>query len=411
MSISKCTSVVSTSLVVASALMSLGAWCAPAPGPSAPASPCQGAIDQLLGTYEQDAAFRALTDRAFATVQPLPEAAAPNPWQGRDVHFMAEFLARWCTFLPAIDGSHDDGLRYIQDFMKFYYRNEYAVAFVKRSPGRDILQRFVRERGAFMDSEASTAKIAAWLQDPRVERDDYYLPDPSRPDGGFASFNAFFARTLKDQPASRPQTMPDRDYVITAPTDCIMNTVGQRITDLQTEIPTKFNSALNIVELLDGSAHASRFVGGTALSCVLMPNTYHHYHAPVGGKVVEAGIVEAPFFGYDDFPVWVPDDGNVGYAGTEFSQFEEFQRGYFVIDTGKYGHVALVAVGLNTISSVVFEDRFVPLEAPVSVARGDRLGHFLYGGSLFLMIFEPGRYTSGAIKVRLGNQIGLFETP
>jgi phosphatidylserine decarboxylase len=262
-----------------------------------------------------------------------------------------------------------------------------------------------------MDSPASAARIADWLADPRIERADYALPDPSRSDGGYISFNAFFASTLKDQVASRPQTMPDRDYVITAPTDCIMNTVPQRITDLQAEIPTKFNTALNIIELLDGSAHAARFVGGTALSCVLMPNTYHHYHAPVSGQVVEARIVGGSFFGYDDFPAWVPADGDVGANGTEFGQFEDFQRGYFIVDTGAYGHVALVAVGLNTISSVVFNERFRSLDAPEPVTRGDELGHFLYGGSLFLLMFEPGRYSSGAIKVRLGNQIGIFDTP
>jgi phosphatidylserine decarboxylase len=379
--------------------------------PAAQPSPCQGAIDQLLATYQQDPAFRALTDRAFANVQPLPGGLGPNPWRGRDLHAMADFFARWCTFLSAIDGSYDDGLRYIKEFATFYYNNQYGIAFVQRSPGREITQRFVRERGAYMDSPASAARIADWLADPRIERADYALPDPSRSDGGYISFNAFFARTLKDQVASRPQTMPDRDYVITAPTDCIMNTVPQRITDLQAEIPTKFNTALNIIELLDGSAHAARFVGGTALSCVLMPNTYHHYHAPVSGQVVEARIVGGSFFGYDDFPAWVPADGDVGAHGTEFGQFEDFQRGYFIVDTGAYGHVALVAVGLNTISSVVFNERFRLLDAPEPVTRGDELGHFLYGGSLFLLMFEPGRYSSGAIKVRLGNQIGIFDTP
>jgi len=382
-----------------------------APAASGETSPCRGAIDLLLTTYEQHATFRALADRALANVQPLPGEGSANPWRGKDIRDMAAFFSHWCTFLPSVDGSHGDGLEYIQDFAKFYYRNEYGVAFVQRSPGREIVERFVRERGAFMDSEASTARIAALLGDPRIEREDYDLPAPSRPDGGFTSFNAFFARTLKDQALSRPQTMPERDYVITAPTDCIMNAVPQRITDLRSEIPTKFNTALNIVDMLDGSEHAKRFVGGTALSCVLMPNTYHHYHAPVSGQVVEARIIEAPFFGYDDFPAWVPPDGNVGYFGTEFGQFENFQHGYFIVDTGKYGHVALVAVGLNTISSVVFEDRFTALTKPVPVARGDRLGHFRYGGSLFLMIFEPGRYSSGAIKVRLGNQIGVFDTP
>ena len=391
-------------------------------------NPCQGSIDQLLKSYKKDAAFRALLDRAFENIQPLPAAydRAPNPWKGQDVYYMADFFAKWCTFLPSIDGSHDDGLEYIGEFAWFYYRNEYGVAFVQTEPGKSITQQFTRERGKFMDSKASTDKVGMWLDDPRIEKDDYNLPDPTKKDGGFNSFNEFFARTLKDQAQSRPQTMPERDYVIAAPTDCIMNSIPQRITDLQTKIPTKFNAALNIVEMLDGSEHAEKFVGGTALSCVLMPNTYHHYHAPVSGKVVEAKIIEDPFYGYDDFPKWVPPNGNVGYHGTEFSQFENFQRGYFIADTGKFGHVAMIPVGLDTISSIVFNKKYDKLlkqwnkkgekkkgkkAKAVKITRGDEMGHFLYGGSLFIMIFEPGKYGSDAIQVRLGNQIGTFDTP
>ena len=111
-----------------------------------------------------------------------------------------------------------------------------------------------------------------------------------------------------------------------------------------------------------------------------------------------------------DFPDWAPSTGNVGYYGSDFSEFENFQRGYFIIDTGKYGHVAMVAVGLNTISSIVFNPKFENVTKPVPVKRGEELGNFIYGGSLFVMIFEPGRYKSGAIKVRLGNQIGVFDT-
>jgi len=119
--------------------------------PAAEVSPCQGAIDQLLTTYRQDPAFRALADRALANVQPLPGDLGANPWRGRDIHGMADFFARWCTFLPAVDGSHDDGLQYIKEFAALYYRNEYGVALVQRSPGREITQRFVRERGEYMD--------------------------------------------------------------------------------------------------------------------------------------------------------------------------------------------------------------------------------------------------------------------
>ena len=164
------------------------------------------------------------------------------------------------------------------------------------------------------------------------------------------------------------------------------------------------------MQLLNGSKYAKKFVGGTALSCVLMPNTYHHYHAPVSGTMVEAKIVDGAFFGHPDFPNWATARGNVGAPIAKFSPFEKFQRGYFIIDTGKYGHVAMVAVGLNTISSVVFKKPFDDLRKPVKVARGDELGYFLYGGSLFMMIFEPDRYESGAVQVRLGNQIGVFDT-
>lgn len=373
--------------------------------------PCDESIKDLKQAYSTNPEFRKLVTSAFRNVQPLPpEYQIDNPWIGKTFSDLVSFLGEWCAFVPTVKGSTDTGLKFIKHFAWLYYQNESGVKLVQQSPGREILQDFTQQRGEFMNSKASTVPIPGWLKDERIEKEDYHLPDESAADGGFKSFNEFFARTLKDPAKSRPQTMPTRDYVISAPTDCIMNSIPQKITNVDTLIPTKLNQALNIRNLLDGSAHAEKFVGGTALSCVLMPNTYHHYHSPVGGKVVESKIIRDAFFGYDNFPAWVPANANVGYYGTDFSQFENFQRGYFIVDTGKYGHVALIPVGLNTISSVVFEQQYLNITTPVTVKRGDRLGHFLYGGSLFIMVFEPGRYKSDAIQVRLGNQIGIFDT-
>ncbi|MEJ2501023.1 MAG: phosphatidylserine decarboxylase [Campylobacterales bacterium] len=374
--------------------------------------PCREAIRALETAYysKEDGSFRRRVDAAFEHMQPLPpENPGENFWIGKQFSDLVRFLEEWCTFLPGIHGSHSDGLKYIEIFGQFYYKNPDGVAFVQDSPGREIMQAFAKQRGAFMESPASGGKIAEWLADERTERDDYVLPDPDAADGGFDSFNAFFVRTLKAQDESRPQTMPERDYVIGAPADCILNSVPLRITDAKTPIPTKGGQELNISELLDHSVYAERFVGGTALSCVLMPGAYHRYHAPVGGRVVESRIIEDAYYGYDDFPTW-EHGGNVGYYGTEFGQFASYKRGYFIVDTGKYGHVALVAVGLDTISSIVFIEKFSDVTAPVPVVRGEELGHFRYGGSLFIMIFEPGRYHSDAIQVRLGNQIGMFDT-
>jgi phosphatidylserine decarboxylase len=375
--------------------------------------PCYESIKKLEETYysKNDVKFKKLLDSAFKNMHQLPpEYPDGNPWIGKNFSDLLIFLNEWCTFLPTIDGSHDDGLKYIQDFAWFYYQNQDGVDFVQQSPGREIMRDFAIQRGRFMDSEASTSQIANWLKDIRIEKEDYDLPDPNAKDGGFKSFNEFFARTLKDQDKSRPQTMPERDYVISAPTDCVINSIPQNITDAKTLITTKVNQALNISDMLDGSKYADKFIGGTALSCVLTPNTYHRYHSPVGGNVVETKIIEGAFYGYDNFPVWATPNGNAGYYGTDFNQFENFQRGYFIVDTGTYGHVALIPVGLDTISSIVFEEKFMNVVKPVPVKRGDTLGYFLYGGSLFIMIFEPNRYKSDAIRVRLGNQIGIFDT-
>ncbi len=373
-------------------------------------NPCQGSIDDLKTEYTGNPEFKKLLDLALNNIQHLPaEYPDDNPWLGANFSDLTHFFADWCTFLPSMNGGHDDGLKYIQKFAWFYYHNEYGVKLVKESPGMEITQKFARERGAFMDSKASTAVVEGWMKDPRVEIEEYVLPNPDAPNGGFKSFNEFFARRFINLAKSRPQTMPDRDYIISAPTDCIMNSIPQKITGVKTLIQTKFNQALNIVEMLDGSLYAEKFIGGTALSCVLMPNTYHHYHSPVSGEAVESKIIDDPYYGIDNFPDWAPATGNVGYYGSEFNQFEDFKRGYFIVDTKKYGHVAMVPVGLNTISSIVFEEKFYNITKPIPVQRGEELGHFLYGGSLFIMIFEPDIYKSDAIQVRLGNQIGLLD--
>jgi phosphatidylserine decarboxylase len=156
------------------------------------------------------------------------------------------------------------------------------------------------------------------------------------------------------------------------------------------------------------------FVGGTGLSCVLMPNTYHHFHAPVNGTIVHSEVVAGDTFGIFDFPNWAPTDGNVGRAGTDFGQYEVFQRGVIVIEV-KYqdvdgneltGYVASIPVGLATIGSVVLDDA---VEPGLEVTRGfTRLGNFYYGGSLDILLFSEG-LASAAVQTRLGNQIAVFD--
>ncbi len=416
------------------------------------ASPCGPSLAYLAQQYADDPATQTALEMINQGFQDLPVTyEAPNPWRGHKnagslVRQILTDFSAWCTFLPEISGNQDNGLQYIQHFSWFYYRNPAAQDFVQgRDPGQQGRQlltglKFTRDfstqRGMFMDSKASAANVAQWVNDPRIEIEDYIPPDGT--DYHYRSWNDFFTRQIRVDKKnrtipSRPATMPiseypERDYIVVAPTDCIMNPLMQ-VLRKQDSVVRKYvenplqrdmvldvkNIPISLIDLFgDTPQHLiEKFIGGTGLSCVLMPNTYHHFHAPVNGKVVHAEIVRSGTYGYEDFPNWVPQDGNVGRPGTDFSQFQQFQRGVIVIEvsyknvdgTPLTGYVASIPVGLDTIGSVVLDDDIVPGKI---IKRGyTRLGNFYYGGSLDILLFSKG-LASNAVQTRLGNQINMF---
>ena len=56
-----------------------------------------------------------------------------------------------------------------------------------------------------------------------------------------------------------------------------------------------------------------------------------------------------------------------------------------MVDTGKYGLVALIPMGMTQVSSVNFEAIIKP---GIIHKKGDMLGNFLFGGSDFVMLFQ-----------------------
>ncbi|MEQ8345292.1 MAG: phosphatidylserine decarboxylase [Sneathiellaceae bacterium] len=435
--------------------------------------PCQPSLDYLAQTYAGDPATQEAFQAVYDGLQPLPAGyryggSSDNPWtQSGDGAGLAAavgaFYAQVCTLLPQIVGDSDNALDSIQYFAWLYYHNEAGQRLVQGiDPARPtetletlatFLRLFNQDYKAFMDSAGSTGQVPEWVADPRIEIADYALTGP----GDYESWNAFFARNLKRNPATgrypaRPVTMPDRDYVVVAPTDCIMNPLVQvvvadsgPVARRLVENPLQQDTVLDVkgiplsVDQLLADTPAelkAKFAGASGLACVLMPNTYHHFHSPVDGVIRHAQIVEAGTpaafgtFGYVDWPNWVPLDGNVGRPGTDFSQFQGFTRGVIVIEVaydnlpGRQpeklkGYVASIPVGLDTVGSVVFADGVAP---GATVTKGvTAFGNFFFGGSLDILLFSPidnlsgddkgARMLSPAVQVRMGNQIGILNTP
>lgn len=408
------------------------------------ASPCAASISNLVTRSIMDKQVRDALQMALDGMKdPPPSAKTMNPWkEPKTVHDLVlklrAYAIDWCVALPQINGNDDDGLKYISPMYWFSYHNPAGKYFVQgldplppHNPlSLNFFKDFSVETGAFMNTKASTANVMQWVKDPRIEIKDYKTKE-------YASWNDFFTReitvdtlnkTIPSRPATMPQDQyPERDYIIVSPTDCIMNPVIQVFEEKgekrqYIDNPLQLDTVLDIknipisVNRLLGSAPQdikNAFQGGTGLSCILMPNTYHHFHAPVNGTVVHAEVVKGPTFGYDDWANLMPSNHNPAQPGTDFSEFEVYQRGVVIIkvtykDTdGKSltGYVASIPVGLDTIGSVVLDKE---IKSGATVTRGyTRIGNFLYGGSMDLLLFSKGLAT-GSIQTRMGNQIGII---
>ncbi|MCC3774602.1 phosphatidylserine decarboxylase [Streptomyces sp. UNOB3_S3] len=366
-------------------------------------------FDEFIEKIKNDKELRDAYDAAIRGVVPCPlkpTDPAYRDWRGRDFDYLCDFLKDWCVWQEERSGV-DNGLTYIEQFSWINYGdNPAGMDFVSQSPGREMLAEFTNLQGLQMDLPESKEVIKRWVKQLGPKRmDDYKIED-------WQSFNEFFIREIKED--RRPVDAQEDPTVVVAPADCVINMIVDELAE-DTLINVK-TTAMNLSTLLDGSEYAKRFIGGTAVSCILMPDSYHWYHAPVAGHVVSARHdIGGAYYGIRNFPRLL-DNGDVGY-GYDYKDFQDFRRGYVIIKTlyvdadggpDGYGYVAQVPVGLNSIASVNFLPKFTG-ELPVPVEKGERIGNFKYGGSLNILLFEKGRFP--AVQLLQGQRIGLLEDP
>jgi len=313
-----------------------------------------------------------------------------NFWKNKQIGDLYSFFNKWFYTLPTVSNGLDD----IVVFSELYYHNPFGLRLVNQEPGLSWTLYFVREEGKFMDSRESTGAIGEWQKDSSLHNQEYLMPAR-----GYQSFNDFFTRSLKS--GMRPVSRPDDPATIVSPVDGMVVSLNVDL-KLDSAVQLKGRMKLNLNQLLGNSRFAPHFIDGSALSLVLLPRNYHHFHSPVSGELLESKQdVGTALFGsqlIDFFDFGVPD----------ISVFENYKHGYFIINTRRYGYVAVIPVGLETVGSVVFEKELSDIGPgkEVMVAKGQKLGHFAYGGSMVVLLFEKDRMPF--VSVQQGAQIGVF---
>jgi len=346
-------------------------------------------VIKLKSLYNEDSNFKRLADSMFANVQKLPDSSE-NFWKNKNINDLYAFLNKWFYTLPVVS----NGLDNITTFSLLYYHNPYGLKFVNEDPGRSWTLYFVKEQGKFMDSRQSTGSINQWLKDSSLHNEEYVIPKD-----GYNSFNQFFTRSLKS--GMRPIARPNDNSVIVSPVDGVIQMINA---DLKPDsaLPVKGRIKMNLNQLLGNSKFSNHFIDGTALTVFLLPKNYHHFHSPVAGELVESKEdVGNVLFGSQLMDFFMTDKN-------DYSQFENYKHGYFIIHTKQFGYVAVIPVGLETVGSVVFEDKFKNIDGKknVMVSKGEKLGHFAYGGSMVMMLFEKNQMN--LLSVQQGQQIGIF---
>jgi phosphatidylserine decarboxylase len=211
------------------------------------------------------------------------------------------------------------------------------------------------------------------------------LAEAALPPEAFPSFNAFFARRLRE--GARP--IAGGEGVVVSPSDSVLSAIGPVPSDGRLEQVK--GSTYSLEALLGSAEDAGPFRSGVQATLYLSPAMYHRVHSPVDGRVCAWRYVPGRLF-----PV-----NSAGVRAVP-GLFTRNERVVVFLEAGRHGRVAVVLVGAANVGrmSLAFADlvtnsprgrpprRFVPA-SPVLLRRGDDLGAFNLGSTIVLLVADP----------------------
>jgi phosphatidylserine decarboxylase len=261
-------------------------------------------------------------------------------------------------------------------------------------PGRLVRGALARSRllhaaaGALADTRASAALV------PRAARAwGIDLGEAEVPEGGFPSFNAFFARALR--PGARPVD-PDPAALV-SPADGHASARAPLGPD--DRLPVKGVPA-TVAELLADPALAREYQGGAALLFRLFLPDCHRTCFPCDGTPGIARRIPGAHHAMTPRP------------GNDVPWLARNARAVTLLEAPRFGRLALVDVGGFLVGSI-------RLLAPagLAAAKGAERAAFALGGSAVVLLAPPGRLRvredllaagdAGAeVPVRVGEAVG-----
>lgn len=349
----------------------------------------------LIGLIEKNPEIGNMLEVSIAKAKEINPDPKTNPVQNLSDYY--NFIDSASELIPRdVLGNPSDLTRdqILQSICYFYFLVDQPLSELENKglfdntiqyyePFSSWLRDFADTWGSFLDTEAS------WS--PEIYQEFYNDPSYGLQKGWYESssnwstFNRFFSRYL-ESPNARPIASPNDTMVVVSPADSVPQGTwaidNNSTIQVEDGLEVKLVHYYSVKDLLgNDSQYKDAFANGVLTHTFLNVNDYHRYHFAVGGtikekkKVVQNVALEVAWNSTQN--KYDPIDS----TGWQFSQ----TRGYVIVDTGKYGLVALIPMGMAQVSSVNFED---DVEVGATHEKGDMLGNFLFGGSDFVMLFQ-----------------------
>ena len=350
---------------------------------------------ELIDLLEKDPKLKAMLESSIAKAKKINRDPKTNPVQSLEEYY--SYLDSASELIPSEVLNQPKNLlreQIMQSICYFYFLIDQPLSKLKDKglynntiqyyePFSAWTRKFADAWGAFLDTDRSWSEktYQEFYKDPRFSlQKGWYEPAVN-----WNTFNDFFSRYLKS-PEMRPIASENNMSVVVAPADSVPQ--GSWAIDKDSNIrvdgglKVKLASYYSVKDLLgEDSPYKDAFANGVLTHTFLDVNDYHRYHFAVGGEVKEVkNIVKNVSLEV----VWDSKEGKyapIDSTGWQFTQ----TRGVVVVDSGKYGLVALIPMGMAQVSSVNFEAIVKP---GIIHKKGDMLGNFLFGGSDFVMLFQ-----------------------
>ncbi|KAL3426833.1 hypothetical protein PVAG01_00342 [Phlyctema vagabunda] len=222
-----------------------------------------------------------------------------------------------------------------------------------------------------------------------------YICNPDQPYFDFSSWDSFFTRRFR--PGVRPVAFPDDQ-----PPDVMSGSTDPRqvVVNACESIPLQWVEGVklrdtfwlkgqpySLADMLDNDPRAAQFVGGAVYQAFLSALSYHRWHAPVSGTVLDTRIVPGTYYSENLYQGFIDNNPHPDPAAANNSQpyiSAVATRGIIFIqaDDPDIGLMAIVFIGMAEVSSCEFT-------VGKRITKGQEIGMFHFGGSSHCMLFRP----------------------